>query len=451
MLTSGVPKSLVKPLALILVVAGFNFLFSIVAIRKDDINYQGTRPLISLLSIQTSEQSLSNEILFLKKEDASSVLKKEEILSKIRTSPYSIDILIVGSKNNTEQSQVQRDTWASHEAVRHFFLSTEDDDTNSRCGGEEWSNDELVKYMRPCRKKGSFWRRINGENKFTNYLKVNFARFKWLKRKKSASGWLCAQKRFATSFTSVVQIYAETQSLPDYFIVADDDTYINIENIVKMLIQEPANLERKGENQTTAIYPSSESPLVLAGCRIRTPNHKLTWTVPFGGYGTFFSKGSLKRLIQPLYCNENSLEFERDVCNKLLNKESNDYPVNATIAEEKFFEIGDSVNQVFYKYSRDIEHFCLHSDWFMGYLANFYNISRHTVRGTGNYFEDRKMNVQESRLHSFENSEIYTIPEGQCSNSPEFGSDCGDNATVCHRMTIDAFRTIHSKITAENK
>lgn len=415
-----------------------------IAMRFSD-DYGSATSVQTILQTSVSKNVVdrNNGVLLLKTTDASSIQMKEKAFASTRRSPYSIDILIVGSKNNTSQAKAQRDTWASHEAVRHFFLSTEYDDTNPRCtGNEDWTNDDLVKYIRPCR-TGHFWHMANARNPITDFVKNGYTRFKWLKERSNPKGWLCAQKRFVTSFTTLVQMYAETKSLPDYLIVADDDTYVNIDHIVKMMISDPEELEAKGENQELSMFPTSNTPIVLAGCKIRAPNHKLTWLSPFGGYGVFFSKGSLKRLIQPLYCNDDASEFERGSCNKLLYKENNSYPLNATIAEERFFEIGDSLNQVFYKYTREIEHFCLHSDWFLGYIANFYNISRHTVGG--NYWDDRKTDVQENRLHSFKDSEIYTTnkPLGQCLYGGENGKDCDADATVCHHMNITNLRKVH--------
>ena len=121
-------------------------------------------------------------------------------------------------------------------------------------------------------------------------------------RENNPSGWVFVQRIFATSFTSVVQIYAENQSLPDYLIVVHDDTHVSIGKIVKMMIQEPIDFKTNGTNQTMAIYPSPGTPIVLAGCRAQAPNHLLTWTIPFEGYGTFFRKRSIIRMLQPLHC-----------------------------------------------------------------------------------------------------------------------------------------------------
>jgi hypothetical protein len=389
------------------------------------------------------------EILLLNSTDASSIRLKEEVDAQKRNSPYSIDILIVGSANKTDFAKVQRETWASHGAVRHFFLSTEYDDTNPKCSEDYWSNEDIVQYTRPCR-SGQFWKSVNARNILTKNVK--FGRFKWLKKKADPKGWICAQKRFVTSFTSLIQIYAETKSLPDYFILADDDTYVNMDHILKMMITDPKKYEENGGNLEMIRFPPSNTPVVTAGCRARASDHLLTWIFPFGGFGVFFSKGSLERLIQPLHCGDNVDEFEQGTCAKLLHKEENASPMNITIAEERFFEVGDSLNKVFYKYARNIDHFCVHSDWFIGYISNFYNISRHTIGGT--YWDDKKMDVQENRLHTFEDSEIYdsnSRTRGQCAYGGEHGKECDEKATVCHHVNITTFREIHSKALLQSK
>ena len=58
------------------------------------------------------------------------------------------------------------------------------------------------------------------------------------------------------------------------------------------------------------------------------------------------------------------------------------YPLfNATIGEsQQFFYSGMRLNTLFSIYISEKEKFCLHSDFFFGYIANFLlNISRHGV------------------------------------------------------------------------
>lgn len=377
---------------------------------------------------------------------------KESAIASTRASPYSIDILIVGSVNKIDQAQLQRDTWASHPAVRHFILSTEYDDTNPACNNMNWTNREILDYIKPCRHHSKFWDKLGSHTTFTDYARSKFARAQWLKEKPSPAGWLCAQRRFATSFTELAERYTATQSLPDYLIIADDDTYINIEHIVQMMIHQPKKLEEQGLSQDNSIFPTSDTPIVWAGCRIRMPVSLIQLLVPFGGYGTYFSKGSLKQWTKPLHCNTNTKSnikkeesFEEGTCNKLLNKANNPYPLNATIAEERYFEDGDSLNRLFYKYAREMDHFCLHSDWFLGYISNFYNISRHTVGGE--YWDDRKVDTAENRLHSFMGSDVYKEEHGQCrfGNSVHNVLPCEANSTVCHYMNASSLAAIYSE------
>jgi hypothetical protein len=49
----------------------------------------------------------------------------------------------------------------------------------------------------------------------------------------------------------------------------------------------------------------------------------------------------------------------------------------------------------------------MHSDWVIGYFANYYNISRHVVEP---YYAD----VPHARIEPYKNSEIYKKGTGFC-------------------------------------
>jgi len=364
-----------------------------------------------------------NKMLLLNLTQASTIKKIESENS--HESPFSIDILIVGSQFKMEAAQAQLNSWASHTAVRHFFLATEFDDVDPTCYKTMTDKDIKDHVGKKCRQRQStsYWKGMNADNDLTRYFTMHYARIQWLMKKKSPSGWLCAQRRFGVALTKVVDMYATTQSLPDYFIIADDDTYINLEHIVELMIRGPQRRAVGGDvDELTTEFPTQNTPVVWAGCRVRAIDHIIKWSIPYGGYGTFFSKGSLERLIQPLYCNGTNVGFDQERCLGLEPKTNQ----NSTIGEKKYFESGDSVNQMMYKYIRKEETFCLHSDWFIGFLVNFYNISRHVV-DNGMRF-DNPWTASEMRLHSFMNSEIYSKPSGNCIDAGK----CKANATVCH-------------------
>jgi len=441
-------------------------------------------------------------------ETASIALQKDLILLNVTTtsqinamakshlSPYSIDVLVVGSKTKTKAARTQFETWASHPSIRHFVLATEYDDPDPNCSSSSTQKkdvERIVSTCRPGKLRNKFWEKHNAVSKLTTFWKSSqFARLKWLEGKPNPAGWLCAQKRFVSSFTKLVQLYDTKDALPDYLIIVDDDTYINLEHITEYLLKSPQRQAQEGISDDERYVPLPTTPVVFAGCRIRSPANNIKQTMPFGGFGTFFSKGSLTRWMEPIRCGSSSTEFEQAICQKYLpsssstehKSEQDTYPFHVTIGEGQFFQSGDSLNQVFHRYIHEMEYFCLHSDWFFGYIANFLNISRHVVPkgeipvvGQGQsakWFDqyDENANATENRLHAIMGGELYGRPEGFClygnglenaakmrkethtwiparrggrkyDPSYKVNQECQANTTICHYMKEEDMERIH--------
>lgn len=390
----------------------------------------------------------------------------------------SLDVLIVGSQNNVEAARTQFQTWGSHPAIRNFVLATEHDDPDPQCHESMKSWSHVEKYVSTCRNH-LFWKNLDAHSLLTKYwVKRAYAHIDWLKKKKDPGGWLCAQKRFVAAFTKLSRWYADHASdhsqqeelrrrsvtdddhdgvmdgFPDYLIIADDDTYMNIEHISEYLINAPHKLKNeKGLSNDEMYVPTPDVPVIFAGCRTRAPVGDIKWTAPFGGFGIFLSKAALEKWTHPISCyqdhkvvvSDDRSEFDQAICNKYLQQkegghqgEDRDhgnsvkynesvYPFNATVGEDHFFKSGDSLNEVFYKYIHGMEYFCLHSDWFFGYIANFLNISRHVITTQGelpvvgqgetarwfDQFDEEKQSPL-NRLHAMMGSEFYSHPEGLC-------------------------------------
>ena len=282
----------------------------------------------------------------------SSTIKRIESDSK-HESPFSIDILIVGSQYKTEVAHAQLNTWASHEGVRHIFIATESDDPDQTTCDETMTNDmvEDEVSMKCSQPAPSF--PVFAMHPAYYYMK-----------KKNASSWVCEQKRFAMAFTKVVEIYADTQSLPGYLVVADEYTSINLDHISRLLMKRrPPNRVVEVIREDSEFSTRTNPPVVWAGCKSR--HHYTSSAYAFGGYGTYFNKKSLKRLIQPLHCDGTGSEFEQDTCAGILEPESNINNAWPIGEENELFESGDSINRMMYKYVRNVETVCLHSDWFI--------------------------------------------------------------------------------------
>mmetsp|Transcript_10990 Transcript_10990/g.20531 ORF Transcript_10990/g.20531 Transcript_10990/m.20531 type:complete len:637 (+) Transcript_10990:302-2212(+) len=432
----------------------------------------------------------------------------------------NFDVLVVGSQHQVKAAKTQFQTWGSHSIIRNFVLATELDDPDPQCDEsmKSWSRTE--RYASTCRNHG-YWKKLGAHSLLTKYwVKREYASTSWLKKKKNPGGWLCAQKRFVAAFVKLLRGYHQggemaVGGLPDYLIVADDDTYMNMEHISEYLIHNPYRLKnQKGISNDEIYVPTPDVPVIFAGCRTRAPTGDIKWTSPFGGFGIFLSKAALEKWTRPIHCHEDrddvddgdaaAAEFEQAICNKYSIQQQQRqggqqeegyyngvYPFNATIGENHFFNTGDSLNDVFYKYIHGMEYFCLHADWFFGYIANFLNISRHVVTTTGElpvvgqgesarWFDqfDEERESPLNRLHAMMGSELYSRPEGLClygnglentkfqtlavhekiieNNSTEEKKNkynrnmmvnqvCQPNTTICHYMNSSEMENIYAE------
>lgn len=107
---------------------------------------------------------------------------------------------------------------------------------------------------------------------------------------------------------------------------------------------------------------SNDYPLVSTTCKMDlTSDLKFA----FGGFGTFFNRQSLHFMTRPITCGKSEQESRhvKSICDNLRRNR---------IGEMDVFNGGDSVFDIFYKYSAQ-KNFCLHSDWVIGYMITFYS------------------------------------------------------------------------------
>ena len=106
---------------------------------------------------------------------------------------------------------------------------------------------------------------------------------------------------------------------------------------------------------------NNDRPFVGASCVFKQGG----FLFAFGGFGTFLNRAAIQHMTQPIFCDERQGEnkFMKSACANLQKNE---------IGELDVFQQGDSVLEIFYKYSA-LQHFCLHSDWAIGYMITFYS------------------------------------------------------------------------------
>jgi hypothetical protein len=251
-----------------------------------------------------------------------------------------VDLLSIGSKRRPDLMQAQRDSFGSHRYVRHFFTATEDDDADPSCH-DVLSEEDVYRISKFCRRKP--WDATTQH--FMRNRRGSFARIPWLQKKANPVGWMCAQRRPIHGLYHVLMqaLSEHTTSLPDYLVVMDDDTYVNVGDAIDDLMQ--------SDN-------TPEVPLVTVGCLVRNPIMQYNFTLGFGGYGTFFNKASLEYLRTPVHCPRDT-----EICNQIQSNQ---------IGESELFQNGMSLIELSQAHATDEAYreernwtrgYCLHSDW----------------------------------------------------------------------------------------
>lgn len=277
----------------------------------------------------------------------------------------TVDILSVASNKRPEYVKTQRSTWAAHPLVRNFFNVTEDIDGDV-VGGKSCQSLSLKRVLQVptwCRNRYLSQDSTDPDfswvmQRFIHY----YARKAWLQSKPNPAGWLCAQKRFPIGVARVVMSYAERgESLPDYLVVVDDDTYYNMDTYYSEIVQNR----------------DSSDPFVGAGCRVTNGQNKESGIVfPFGGFGLTFSKGSIQRLLQPLsksnaMTNDEWQNSTLATIDQNLIVEGETFRDGMNLAEmmEKF-----ALAEPFQNVSRWTRGYCFHGHWMLAIFTQLYEL-----------------------------------------------------------------------------
>jgi hypothetical protein len=140
-------------------------------------------------------------------------------------------------------------------------------------------------------------------------------------------------------------MYQNPTAIPDILLIVDDDTSVDVEKMKELMNQ-----------RDNAI------PFVGAPCAFKMN----TIMFAFGGFGTFLNRASIERMSSPIFCDDERQQespYMDLVCSNLQQNR---------VGELELFREGDSVFDLFYKYSA-LEMFCMHSDWALGYMISLFS------------------------------------------------------------------------------
>ena len=190
--------------------------------------------------------------------------KTPDELNATSDTGFTIDIMSVGSRSREDYLISQHNTWASHPSVRYFFGLTEDDDADPLCH-EHLTRETMERISGHCLRRKN--RQAMWNHSYLMQLQTNnFAHGKYLNSK--SPGWLCGQKRPSHGIGKLSRFYrGNSRILPDFLLIVDDDTYINMDWFTQ---------QYRGFNTSL--------PRADAGCLVINPAHMTNFSFPFGGF-----------------------------------------------------------------------------------------------------------------------------------------------------------------------
>ena len=372
----------------------------------------------------------------------------------------SIDLISIGSLFRSEYMMKQKETWASHSSIRSFYGFTELDDDNPYCSVDL----DIIEYMDQCKDKSinvwdSSMKRNNYNTTVSNVFRSKHYGTDTMKKKGIKSGWICAQKRPGFAVGKIGRLYKEDalkernknskshspeeeiiddnevldSILPNYLIVMDDDTYINMENFISYILENNNNQQTQEE----------EKAKIYAGCLRGDPsvfekNH-IHWVYPWGGFGLILNRSSIKRLIMPIHCNDHPTTFNnKKSTTNSSNKNYIEFVCSRIkqnlLGEEKLFQNGMSISDLAYALSSR-KYFCMHSDHLTSYLIHYYNLSDF-YSDDGGDINDKNNEFDFSRLHEY-NYNANCAFDGVKRCHPK-------SSHICHRIDSETMETYHS-------
>ena len=254
---------------------------------------------------------------------------------------FVTDVVSLGSTTRVEFLEAQASTWGAHSSIRNFFGFTENDDVYN-CSSV--SAEELASYVNTCKSLPRKNHRI--QEFFTRY----YGKSEGNVTRSDSKGWVCAQRRLGRAFGWLHTLYHNSQDIPDYLMIVDDDTFIDQQAVLSYLQRET---------------DKGKVSLAQAGCVFKKNGDSIPFALPYGGFGLFLNKDAIAQLSRSIYCD--GINRDDKVCATLRFN---------SVGEFDIFTEGMTLFELFARFSATTN-FCMHSDWLSGYIVEFY------LRGIG--------------------------------------------------------------------
>jgi hypothetical protein len=354
---------------------------------------------------------------------------------------FVVDVISTGSQLRPDYLQGQLRSWASHPSIRHFWGVSELDDRDPNCNATVGkTNDHFKKCKRELPKPT--------DSVVMKYFQAEYGGG----TRRKPGGWLCAQVRFGQALGRVGAEYRKRMYqrfkeegqlkitsydvihsvLPDSLLLVDDDTYLDVDIITRQIASE----------LNTTMHPRA-----FAGCA--EFDSRVNLTIPIGGFAVFLTKGSVLRLVSPIFCNRTS--SRNNFCHDPLEEEMQQFQHRVCqrlkqdiLNEQHAFVEGMSISDLSYELSKSAPDFCLNSDWLYGYLISYYFLSDPMP----NYHLRSRSNSSDGyHLHPFLDSLMsYRNIQGACLlDSVEKCLEVKEKPFACHYQTPESMKELAAK------
>lgn len=159
-------------------------------------------------------------------------------------STLSTDVVSIGSVTRMDYLTSQIETWASHRSIRYYWGFSELQDYDPECSA--MSDEARAALVETCKDRAD---PAFGDNRIQSFFEEYYGLSEGNVVRSNDPGWICAQRRVGRAFGWLHAQYFEGQvALPDYLLLVDDDTYIDLVDVMAYLERE----RQKLDNNTTA-------------------------------------------------------------------------------------------------------------------------------------------------------------------------------------------------------
>lgn len=328
----------------------------------------------------------------------------------VSTHKLVVDVVSIGSQSRIAYMKAQRESWASHPTIRHFWEVTEADDYNPHCVDN--ITDAIMKEQVD-------WCQQQFKSPFRARYRMQPIRFV----RKKGIGWYCATARPGSGMRVAERFYKANKNvrLPDYLLLVDDDTSYNLDAIL-------SDMESNSGTSRAAVW---------AGCLHFLQRLGMYSYTPHGGSGAVFNRGALERLFRPINCRK----WKRS--SDYVTYKSCETIKHSKMNEMALFRNGMTLNELMGERYNNFPS-CVMADTLLGYFLQYYPITD----------SPRNLTRQMSRI-----TPLFNSISRQAKNQMELGDadpnttnagigcraesdECTPEMPICHHVTPEMIRNV---------